>query len=45
MTVEYCASVCAEFTYVAVEYGGECEPLKGSSHKLTDVLQATAETL
>jgi hypothetical protein len=24
MTVEYCASVCAGFTYMAVEYGGEC---------------------
>jgi hypothetical protein len=31
MTVEYCASVCAGSTYMAVEYGGECEPLKALS--------------
>jgi hypothetical protein len=34
MTVEYCASVCAGFAYMAVEYGGEC----GSSTALFSVI-------
>jgi hypothetical protein len=34
MTVEYCASVCAGFNYMAVEYGGEC----GSSTALFSVI-------
>jgi hypothetical protein len=25
MTIEYCASICAGFTYMAAEYGGECK--------------------